>query len=262
MNKSFKLTCKNDVLDLIRNQEYQDALFGSYDFSTYGSGHPQLSILSHDGNDIRNDDMEFMLYRRNTLNMSMLQTDTNAYTSYSRDALETAIGSARASLQTHYDELLDKADEVQMEMLYLMILMRLRKRFDIKPVESTGNQWEHHEVSKYEYECERSNMVYRMYYRVYLDHDWNRSTQRQELTGGCTLYWEVQTQSPALGKADTIGGQEKRFKTEEAMKKYLDGRIKAYDKYFTELSPPVPELFLDHFTYAGQLLPGYRVEGS
>lgn len=252
MNKIFKLTCKDDVMALIRNQEYQDRLWSDYDFSTYGSGHPLLEILSHGGYDIRESDVEFKLYRRNTLNLSMLQTDTDAYTAYSKEALETVIGSARATLQTHYDELLDKADEVQMELLYLMMLMRLRKRYDIKPVEHTSNQWiRKNIIGDREYICERSNTVYRMYYRVNI---WNEDTRP------CTLYWDVTVQSPALGKPDTIAEQERKFKTEAEMQKYLDGRIKAYDKYFKEVNPPIPEPLLDHFTYAGQLLPGYRKE--
>lgn len=250
MNKSFKLSHKEDVMRLSKNKEYQDALIGAYDFSTYGSGHPQLSILSHEGYDIREDDVEFKLYRRNSLNKSMSQTDTDAYTAYSKGALETVIGSARATLQTHYDELLDKADEVQMEILHLMMLMRLRKRFDIMPVEHTNNQWVRRDVVS-EYNCTRSNTVYKMFYRVNV---WKFDARPY------TLYWDVTVQSPALNKPDTIAEQERKFKTEAEMQKYLEGRIKAYDKYFREINPPVPEPFLDHFTYAGQLLPGYRAE--
>lgn len=130
MNKSFTLTCKQDVIDLIRNQEYQDSLWDTYDFTTYGSGHPQMPILSHDGYNIRDDDVEFKLYRRCSLKESMLHTDTSSYAKYSVMSLETAIGSVRASLERHYDALLDKADELQMELLYLMMLMRLRKRLE------------------------------------------------------------------------------------------------------------------------------------
>ena len=246
MTKSFKLTCKDDVMDLIRDQEYHDRLWGAYDFSTYGSGHPQLEILSHDGYDIREGGVEFKLHRRNSLNTSMLQTDTDDYAEYSPSALEARIGIARGSLEKHYDELLDKADEVQMEMLYLMMLMRLRKRFDIKPVEHTGNQWKA-QINPYEHGCTRSNMVYRMYYRI---------------DDGTHLCWSVTVQSPAFGKPEEIAGQDKTFKTEDELHKYLEGRIKAYDKYFKEFSPPVPDQFLHHFTYAGQLLPGYRKENE
>ena len=70
MNKSFTKTCKQDLIDLIRNQEYQDSLWDTYDFTTYGSGHPQMPILSHDGYNIRDDDgllksKTSMLHRKN-----------------------------------------------------------------------------------------------------------------------------------------------------------------------------------------------------
>lgn len=44
--------------------------------------------------------------------------------------------------------------------------------------------------------------------------------------------------------------------------KYLEGRKKAYSHLFTEISPPVPEQYKDHFTVHGALLPGYTVEGQ
>lgn len=250
MDKSFKLTCKNDVLDLIRDQEYQDRLWGLYDFSTYGSGHPQLQILSHDGYDVREDDVEFKISRRNSLNKSMLQTDTDAYAAFTAETLDRRIGAARASLQVRYDELLDKADEVQMELLYLMMLMRLRKRFDIEPVVHTSNQWvKKSDLGDSEYSFERSNTVFRMFYRVNVF---------KGLTYPYQLYWSVTVQSPALNTAESVADQEKKFRTKEEMQKYLDGRIKAYDKYFLDMNPAVPEQYLRNFTFAGQLLPGYR----
>ena len=45
------------------------------------------------------------------------------------------------------------------------------------------------------------------------------------------------------------------------MEKYLNGRIKAYAHLFTEVSPPVPPEYADHFKVNGLLLPGYAVEG-
>lgn len=260
MNKSFSLTCKQDVIDLIRNQEYQDSLWDTYDFTTYGSGHPQMPILSHDGYNIRDDDVEFKLYRRCSLKESMLQTDTSSYANYSVKSLENAIGSVRASLERHYDALLDKADELQMELLYLMMLMRLRKRFDIKPVQHTSNQWERRDIAQdREYTCERSNMVFKMQYHVYRGYRWDQTQQKEIPTDSWRLSWDVWTQS-LVGKPLKIGAQDKKFRSESEMKSYLAGRIKAYDKYFKEISPPIPEEYLSGFVYAGQLLLGYRQE--
>ena len=46
------------------------------------------------------------------------------------------------------------------------------------------------------------------------------------------------------------------------MEKYLNGRIKAYEKLFTEISPVIPPEYAEQFRVNGQLLPGYTVEGE
>lgn len=43
---------------------------------------------------------------------------------------------------------------------------------------------------------------------------------------------------------------------------YMNGRIRAYAKYFTELSPPVPEKHKIVFMESDTLLPGYHLEGE
>ena len=46
------------------------------------------------------------------------------------------------------------------------------------------------------------------------------------------------------------------------MEKYLNGRIKAYDRLFTEISPPIPQEYAEHFKVNGMLLPDYTIEGE
>ena len=43
---------------------------------------------------------------------------------------------------------------------------------------------------------------------------------------------------------------------------YMNGRIRAHAKYFTELSPPVPEKHKIVFMESNMLLPGYHLEGQ
>lgn len=65
------------------------------------------------------------------------------------------------------------------------------------------------------------------------------------------------------GYGKRIAGQnQKRYTDKNAAMKYLEGRKKAYSHLFTEISPPVPEQYKDHFTVHGALLPGYTVEGQ
>ena len=46
------------------------------------------------------------------------------------------------------------------------------------------------------------------------------------------------------------------------MEKYLNGRIKAYDRLFTEISPPIPQEYADYFKVNGMLMPDYTIEGE
>ena len=48
----------------------------------------------------------------------------------------------------------------------------------------------------------------------------------------------------------------------EELDKYLNGRIKAHDHYFTEISPAIPKEYADCFKVNGCLLPGYTIEGE
>lgn len=262
MYKSFKLTGKQDLTDLLKNPKFENALIGDFDFAAYRYGDSRPEILRHESFQISDGDGDFKINRHCAVNKEMTQTDTDAYKDYSDEALETAIQSARALLETHYGELLQKADEIQMEILYLMMLTRIKEGRRIRPIAHTNNKWVKASTTPdYVESAERSNAVYKMYYRIYRDHNWNTKTCKNEFTGRCRLFWSVSVQSPALGTpVNTIGEQERAFKSEEDMQKYLNGRIKAYDKYFVEVYPPVPKEFLHNFVYAGQMLPGYHEE--
>ena len=48
----------------------------------------------------------------------------------------------------------------------------------------------------------------------------------------------------------------------EELDKYLNGRIKAHEHYFTEISPAIPKEYADYFKVNGCLLPGYTIEGE
>ena len=78
-----------------------------------------------------------------------------------------------------------------------------------------------------------------------------------------TLSWSIYTNSPHnYGQAKIAGQERKVFADKAAMEKYLNGRIKAYQHLFTEVSPPIPPEYAEHFKVNGQLLPGYAIEGE
>ncbi len=54
----------------------------------------------------------------------------------------------------------------------------------------------------------------------------------------------------------------KVFTDKAAMEKYLNGRIKAYDRLFTEISPPIPQEYADYFKVNGCSCRDYTIEGE
>ena len=101
-------------------------------------------------------------------------------------------------------------------------------------------------------------MDYNIYERTLYDKAAQKSVpHRWELT------WTVRTNSPAGHQQAKIAGQHSKvFSDKAAMEKYLNGRIKAYSHLFTEISPPIPQEYAEHFKVNGQLLPGYTIEGE
>ena len=76
-----------------------------------------------------------------------------------------------------------------------------------------------------------------------------------------TIKWDIElsvkTQSVQWQSAVILERREKTFSSEESAQKYIDGKIKAYDYLFTEISPVIPDVDKSHFCVNGVLLPGY-----
>ena len=125
-------------------------------------------------------------------------------------------------------------------------------------VTHTENQWQADENNNHTI----SNQVYQMRYHIYENTRYNRE-QGKSIPYSYTLTWGVYTNSPdRYGQAKIAGQDRKVFADKAAMEKYLNGRIKAYQHLFTEISPTIPQEYAEHFKVNGQLLPGYTVEGE
>ena len=125
-------------------------------------------------------------------------------------------------------------------------------------VTHTENQWQADENNNHTI----SNRVYQMRYHIYENTRYNRE-QGKSIPYSYTLTWGVYTNSPdRYGQAKIAGQDRKVFADKAAMEKYLNGRIKAYQHLFTEISPTIPQEYAEHFKVNGQLLPGYTVEGE
>ena len=126
------------------------------------------------------------------------------------------------------------------------------------PVTHTANQWE----APDEYRHIRSNMVYQMSYSVSENTRYDSAAQKS-VPYSWTLRWGLYTNAPRGNPMEKIAGQERKvFSSREELDKYLNGRIKAHDHYFTEISPAIPKEYADCFKVNGCLLPGYTIEGE
>ena len=126
------------------------------------------------------------------------------------------------------------------------------------PVTHTANQWE----APDEYRHIRSNMVYQMDYSISENTRYDSAAQKS-VPYSWTLRWGLYTNAPHGNPMEKIAGQERKvFSSREELDKYLNGRIKAHDHYFTEIFPAIPKEYADCFKVNGCLLPGYTIEGE
>ena len=128
----------------------------------------------------------------------------------------------------------------------------------IPEVKHTANKWQDEDNDRHTI----SNRVYKMSYHVYENTRYDKAAQKS-IPYSYTLSWNIYTNSPhGYGQAKIAGQDRKVFADRAAMEKYLNGRIKAYEKLFTEISPAIPPEYAEQFRVNGQLLPGYTVEGE
>ena len=118
-------------------------------------------------------------------------------------------------------------------------------------VQHTSNEWQKGEYDRYT----RSNRVYQMNYHIY-------ENTRYDKEAATRIPHGASTNSPTEPQAKIAGQDRKVFTDKAAMEKYLNGRIKAYDRLFTEISPPIPQEYADYFKVNGMLMPDYTIEGE
>lgn len=150
---------------------------------------------------------------------------------------------AEAAEQSIFEQMEVLAEDWVEKAQHNLQLKRALAYLEAPVPDHTNNQWTEDEYGTHE----RSNLTYKMWYRIW---------------GDTRLLWEICTNPPEYAALypKRIAGQEKTFKNTEELDKYLAGRIKAYDKLFTELQPPVPKAYERCFMVNGVLLPGYTIE--
>ena len=105
-------------------------------------------------------------------------------------------------------------------------------------------------------------MVYQMDYSISENTRYDSAAQKS-VPYSWTLRWSLRTNAPGSYRQAKIAGQDRKvFASREELDKYLNGRIKAHEHYFTEISPAIPKEYADCFKVNGCLLPGYTIEGE
>ena len=185
------------------------------------------------------------------------KADISGLTALSMEQLREMREESAAAEQAVYEDLKQRAAAWEAQAGQTLTIDKAIEYVRTPTVQHTSNQWEAADNDRHII----SNSVYQMRYHSYEHTRYDRE-KGQSVPYAWTLSWSVYTNSPdGYGQAK-IAGQEKKFADKAAMEKYLNGRIKAYQHLFTEISPPVPKEYADHFKVNGQLLPGYTVEGE
>ena len=186
------------------------------------------------------------------------KADISALTGLSLAELTRLRQESAAAEQAVFDRLKTEAAAWEQQAGNTRFLEKAIEYVQTPPVKHTSNKWE---KTDYEWQL-RSNAVYQMRYHVYENTRYDRQAQKS-VPYSWSLTWSVRTNGPNHEQNVKIAGQERKtFSDKAAMEKYLAGRIKAYDRLFTETMPPVPKEYAEPFKVNGLLLPGYAIEGE
>jgi hypothetical protein len=128
---------------------------------------------------------------------------------------------------------------------------------EIAPIEHTGNRWVEDEKGVRTI----SNMVYKMTCSISENTKWNLWSSNA-LNKRWHVEWQILLNTPKSYHHIVIAGKERRYSERRDAESYLNGRIRAFAKYFQEISPPVPADHKYAFMESGLMLPGYHVEGE
>lgn len=188
------------------------------------------------------------------------QKDISALIAKGEDALLALRKDSIDSEQKAFDIVVAAANQWEQQAAYTQNIDRAIQYLRTPEVKHSNNQWQKNDG--YRDGEEISNRVYSMSCSVWEDTKYNRET-KESVPVAWYVSWDVYLKSPREGYGKQIAGQRnKRYTDKAAAMKYLEGRKKAYAHLFTEVSPPIPQQYENHFTVNGVLLPGYTVEGK
>lgn len=210
-----------------------DIQFRSYDFDRLEEGY-KLKIehtVYYDATDKGNDISDLITKSLSDLTALREESRTREQTAYEATRQAASMWEKEAAVSARLDKALE----------YLKT----------PEPKHTSNQW----VTDGNGYKSISNRVYEMSYRV------QEGYSRRGVPPKWEVRWFLYLNPSQKGYYSLkIAGQDKTYATKEEAEKYMNGRIKAYSNLFTEISPPIPDKYVNHFCVNGQLLRGYTTE--
>lgn len=171
--------------------------------------------------------------------------------------LQALFDDSAANEQKAFQIVLAAVGEWEKQAAVTQRYVRAMKYIETPEVEHTGNKW----ITDRDGWRTISNKVYKMTCRLEEDTHFN-FWKSNGMSQRWRVRWNLYTNSPVYGMSTRIAGQDRQFKDKAEAERYLNGRIAAYAKLFTELSPPIPKEYASAFRVSSTLLPGYQVEGE
>ena len=193
-----------------------------------------------------------------SITMDLNAPDLTPFTKTDIQELENMRKISVAAEQEIFDGLNVPLSKWERQAALTKLIDRAIEYLKTSEIEHTGNKW-----VKDRYADEKiSNRVYQMSASIYEDCTYDRQTQ-QRIPTAWYVTWNVGVHTPKQGWGKAIAGQrQKRYTDKEGALKYIEGRKMAYAHLFTEVSPPIPQEYAEHFKVNGVLLPGYTIEGQ
>lgn len=177
------------------------------------------------------------------------------------DELEKKEQASTEQEETIYQDICEKEKLWARQAGQTACIRQAKEYLRVPAAAHTSNQWVVDENGWHRI----SNMVYKMSWIIH-EHSAAHYGGRR---GSGGIRWELSWHltfnvpycPPVLYSTRTIAGQRnKSFLDKADLEKYLRGRIAAYARFFTEISPPIPKEDKKYFCVHGVLLPGYSVE--
>lgn len=186
------------------------------------------------------------------------RADLSPFVETSLEELKNLREKSAAVEQNIFERMKGLADKWEQAAAVTTLLDHAIEYLSVSEVEHTGNRWKQDKNNTKWMEI--SNRVYKMWYMIRVETEDNPQTKEDEPVAAYVT-WNVSLNGRKR-EVKLAGQIEKRYPNKAAAMKYVEGRKKAYEHLFREISPPIPKEYAKEFECNGLLLPGYTVEGQ